>query len=102
MDMHSLLIRKQEGISAKMKPRALCSKVTSSALGARVDNRSHNHRMKIVAPLRASAGKMTSSSSRYNSATSNTHVSVTAGPWIQSPRMIATSCKVIVVFLTGT
>ena len=87
---------KKDLISAKMKPRALRSKVTSSTLGVRVDNRSLNHYMEIEDPLRASVGGVTLSSSPHNSATSNTHVSMTAGSWIRSPRMIATSCNVIV------
>ena len=103
MHMHSFLsANKKDPISAKMKPCALRSKVTSSASGARVDNWSHNHRMEIADPLRALEGGVTLSSSPHNSATSNTHVSGTDGPWIQSPRMITTSCNMIVIFLMGT
>ena len=58
--------------------------------------------MEITDPLRALASGVTSSNSPHNSATSNTHVSVTAGSWIQSPRMIATSCNVIVIYPMGT
>ena len=67
-----------------------------------MDNWSHNHHIKIANPLRALAGGGTPSSSPHNSATSNTHVLVTAGPWIRSLRMIAISCNVIVISLTGT
>ena len=60
MNMHSLLVRKQEGsINAKMKPCALRSKATSSASDARVDNWSHNHYREIANPLRASTGGVT-------------------------------------------
>ena len=58
-----LSANKKDSISAKMKPCALRSKVTSSASGVGVDNRSHNHRMEIVSPLRASTGGMQLSSS---------------------------------------
>ena len=84
-----------------MKPRALRSKVTSSASGAGVDNWSHNHRMKIANPLRASAGGVTPSSSLHNFTTLNTRATVTVGPLIRRPRMIATSCNVIVISPTG-
>ena len=70
MNMHSLFVaNKKDPISAKMKPHALRSKVTSSASGVGVDNWSHNHQMEITDPLRASAGGMTSSSSLHNSVT---------------------------------
>ena len=75
-----LFANKKDPINTTMKPRTLRSKVTSSALGVGMDNRSHNHCMEITDPLRASAGGMTSSNSRHNSATLNTHVSVTTGP----------------------
>ena len=97
-----LYVNKKNSISVKMKPRTLCFKVTSSASSAGVDNWSHNHCMEIADPLRASASGMTPSSFRHNSATSNTHVLVTSGPWIQSPRMIATSYNVIAIPPTGT
>ena len=84
-----------------MKPRVLLSKVTSSMSGSGVDNWSHNHRMEIEDPLRASVGGVTPSSSPHNSSTSNTHVSVIAGLWIRSLRMIATSCNVIVITPMG-
>ena len=58
--------------------------------------------MEIADPLRASTGGVTPSSSPHNSATSSTHVPVTAGPSIQRPMMIATSCNVIVISPTGT
>ena len=104
MNMHSLFLstNKKDPISAKMKPRALRSKVTSSVSGVRVDNQSHNHWMEIADPLRASAGGATPSSSPHNSATSNTHVSVTVSPSIRRLRMIATSCNVIVISPTST
>ena len=103
MDMHSLLVsNKKDPIRAKMKPRTLRSKVTSSTLGAGVDNWSHNHRMEIEDPLRASTGGVTPSNSPQYSATSNTHVLVTTGLWIRSPRIIATSYNLIVISLTGT
>ena len=76
--------------------------MTSSTSSAGVDNWSHNHHMEIVDPLRASAGGVTPSSTPHNSATSNTHVLVTAGLWIRSPRMIATSYNVIVISPTDT
>ena len=97
-----LSVNKKDPLSAKMKPYSLRSKVTSSSLGAGVDNWSHNHRMEITDPLKASAGGVTPSSSSHNSVTSNTHVSVTANPWIRSLRMIATSYNVIVISPTGT
>ena len=97
-----LSVNKKDPISAKMKPHSLCSKVTSSASVARVDNWSHNHRMEITAPLRASAGGMTLSSSRHNSTTLNSHVSVTTSPWIRSSRMIATSYNMIIISPMGT
>ena len=57
MDMYSLLVHKQDGsIGAKMQPRALRSKATSSASGGGVDNWSHNHRMEIENPLRSLSG----------------------------------------------
>ena len=96
-----LSVNKKNSISAKMKPRALRSKVTSSTAGAGVNNWSHNHRMEIADPLRASTGGMTPSSSRHNSMTSNTHVPVT-NPWIRSLRMIITSYNVTVISSTGT
>ena len=99
---HFLFANKKDPINTTMKPRALRSKVTSSMTGAEADNWSHSHRMEIADPLRASAGGMTPSSSRHNSATSNTHVPVTACPWIRSSRMITTSCNVIVVSPTCT
>ena len=102
MDMHSLLVCKQEGSHQHQDETTLYSKVTSSASGARVDNWSRNHCIEIADPLRALVGKVTSSSSSHNFATSNTHVPVTTGPWIRSPRMITTSCNVIVISLTGT
>ena len=77
-----MFANKKDPISAKMKPRALRSKITSSASGAGVDNWSHNYHMEIADPLRASVGGMTLNISRHNSATSNTHVPMTAGPWI--------------------
>ena len=58
--------------------------------------------MEIVNPLRASAGGVTPSSSPHNSATSSIHVPVTAGPSIGRPRMIETSCNVIVISSTQT
>ena len=58
-----LSANKKDPISFKMKPRALHSKVTSSTSGVRVDNWSHNHRMEIEDPLRASVGGVTLSSS---------------------------------------
>ena len=97
-----LSANKKDPISAKMNPRALRSNVTSSASGGGVDNWEHNHRKEIVAPLIASAGGMTASNSLHNAATSNTQVQVTARPWIRRPRMMATSCKVIVISPTGT
>ena len=97
-----LFANKKDPISAKMKPCALCSEVTSYASGVGVDDWLHNHRMGIVDPLIALAGGMTPSSSRHNSATSNMHIPVTAGPWIRSPRMIATSCNVIVISSMST
>ena len=97
-----LSANKKDPISAKMNPCALRSNVTSSASGGGVDNWEHNHRKEIVAPLIASAGGMTPSNSSHNAATSNTQVPVTAGPWIRRPRMMATSCKVIVISPTGT
>ena len=51
-----LSTNKKDPISAKMKPRALRSKVTSSALGARVENWLYNHRKEITNPLRGSVG----------------------------------------------
>ena len=98
----SLSANKKDPSSAKMKPHALCSKVTSSALSAGVDNWSHNHRMEIEDPLRASADGVTLSSSPHNSTTSNTHIQVTIGSSIWSPRMIVTSCNVIVISPTST
>ena len=97
-----LSANKKDPISAKMNPRAQRSNVTSSAPGGGVDNCKHNHRKEIVAPLIASAGGMTPSNSAHNAATSNTHVPVTAGPWIRRPRRMATSYKVIVISPTGT
>ena len=97
-----LSANKNYPISAKMNPRAQRSNVTSSASGGGVDNWKHNHRKEIVAPLIASAGGMTPRNSAHNATTSNTHVSVTAGPWIRRPRRMATSCKVIVISPTGT
>ena len=96
-----LSANKKNSISAKMKPRALRSKVTSSTLGVGVDYWSHNHRMEIADPLRVSTGGMTPSNSRHNSATSNTCVPMTASPWIRSLRMIVTSYNVIVISSTG-
>ena len=55
-----------------------------------------------MAPLIAFMGGMTSRNSSHNAATLNTQVPVTAGPWIRRPRMMATSCKVIVISPTGT
>ena len=83
MHMHYLFVRnKKDLVSTKMKSRALRSKVTSSVLGAGMDNRSHNHHMEIEDPLRALVGGVTLSSTSDNFTTSNTHVPVTAGPWI--------------------
>ena len=97
-----LSANKKDPISAKMNPHALHSNVTSSASGGRVDNWEHNHRKEIVAPLIASADGMTPSNSSHNAATSNTQVPVTVGPWIRRARMMATSCKVIVISHTVT
>ena len=97
-----LFANKKDLISAKMNPRALRFNVTSSASGGGVDNWEHNHRKEIMAPLIASAGGMTPRNSSHNAATLNTQVPVTAGPWIRRPRMMATSCKVIVISPTGT
>ena len=97
-----LSVNKKDPISAKMNPRSQRSNVTSSASGGGVDNCKHNHRKEIVAPLIASVGGMTPSNSAHNAATSNTHVPVTAGPWIRRPRGMAMSCKVIVISSTGT
>ena len=97
-----LSTNKKGVINAKMNPHALRSNVTSSASGCRVDNWEHNHRKEIMAPLIASAGGVTPSNSWHNAATSNTQVPVTAGSWIQRPRMMATSCKVIVISPTDT
>ena len=97
-----LSANKKDPISAKMNPRAQCSNMTSSASGGGVDNWKHNHRKEIVAPLIASTGGMTPSSSSHNAVTSNTQVPVTARPWIRRPRRMATSCEVIVISLTGT
>ena len=97
-----LSANRKDPISAKMNPRALLSNVTSSASGGGVDNWEHNHRKKIVAPLIASTGEVTPSNSWRNTATLNTQVPVTAGPWIRRPRMMATSYKVIVISPTGT
>ena len=97
-----LSINKKDPISTKMNPRALRSNVTSSVSGGGVDNWEHNHRKEIVAPMIASAGRVTPSNSWHNAATSNTQVPVTAGPWIRRPRMMATSCKVIVISPIGT
>ena len=97
-----LSANKKDPISAKMNPHVLRSNVTSSALGGGVDNWEHNQSKEIVAPLIESAGGMTPSNSSHNAATSNTHVPVTAEPWIRRPRMMATSCKVIVISPTGT
>ena len=97
-----LSANKKDPISTNMNPRALRSNVTSSASGDGVDNWEHNHRKEIVAPMIASAGGMTPSNSLHNTATSNTHVPVTVGPWIRRPRRMATSCKVIVIFPTST
>ena len=72
MDMHSLLVCKQEGSHQHQDETTLSSKVTSSASGAGVDNWSRNHCIEIADPLRALVGKVTSSSSSHNSATSNT------------------------------
>ena len=72
------------------------------ASGGEVDNWSHNHQMEITDPLRASAGGVTLNSSSHNSTTSNAHVPVTVGSSIRRPRMIATSCNVIVISPTGT
>ena len=58
--------------------------------------------MEIAAPLRASVGGMTPSSSGHNSVTSNTHVLVTASPWTQSLRMTATSCNMIAISSMST
>ena len=99
---HFLSANKKNPISTTMKPRALRSKVTSSVSGAEANNWSYNHRMEIADPFRASACRMTPSSSRHNSATSNTHVPVTAGPWIRSLRMIATSYNVVIISPMGT
>ena len=97
-----LSANKKDLMSAKMNPRAQRSIVTSSASGGGVDNWKHNHRKEIVAPLIASAGRMTPSNSAHNATTLNTHVPVTAGPWIRRPRRMATSCKVIVISPTST
>ena len=97
-----LSTNKKDPISAKMNPRALRSNVTSSASSGGVDKWEHNHRKETVAPLIASTGGMTPSYSLHNDATSKTQVLVTAGPWIRRPRMMATSCKVIVISPTGT
>ena len=97
-----LSANKKDLISAKMNPSALRSNVTSSASVGGVDNWEHNHRKEIAAPLIASAGGMTPSNSLHNAATSNTQVPVTTGPWIRRLRMMATSCKVIVISPTGT
>ena len=97
-----LFANKKDPISAKMNPRALHSNVTSSASGGGVDNWEHKHRKEIVVPLIASAGGMTPSNSSHNATISNTQVPVTAVPWIRRPRMMATSCKVIVISPTGT
>ena len=93
---------KKDPIRAKMNPRAQRSNVTSSASGGGVDNWKHNHRKEIVAPLIASTGGMTLSNSAHNAATSNTHVPVTTRPWIQRPKRMVKSCKVIVISPTGT
>ena len=97
-----LFVNKKDPISAKMNPRALNSNVTSFASGGGLDNWEHNHRKEIVAPLIASAGRVTPSNSWHKAATSNTQVPVTFGPWIRRPRMMATSYKVIVISPTGT
>ena len=97
-----LSVNKKDPINAKMNPRALRSNVISFASSGGVDSWEHNHRKEIVAPLIASAGGMTLSNSSHNAATSNTQVPVTAGPWIRRPRMMVTSCKVIVISPTGT
>ena len=97
-----LSANKKDPINAKMNPRALRSNVILSASGGRVDNWEHNHRKELVAPLIASTGGVTPSNSWHNAATSKTQVPVTAGPWIRRPRMMATSCKVIVISPTGT
>ena len=97
-----LSTNKKDPISAKRNPRVLRSNVNSSASGGGVDNWEHNHRKEIVAPMIASTGGMTSSNSSHNTATSNTQVPVTFGPWIRRPRMMAKSCKVIVISPTGT
>ena len=97
-----LSANKKDPIRAKMNPCALRSTVTSSASGGEVDNWEHNHHKEIVAPLIASAGGMTPSNSLHNAATSNTQVPMTIEPWIRRPRMMVTSCKVIVVSPIGT
>ena len=97
-----LSANKKDPISAKMNLHAQRSNVASSASGGGVANWKHNHRKEIVAPLIASAGGMTPSNSAHNAATLNTHVSVTAGPWLRRPRRMATSCQVIVSSPTGT
>ena len=94
-----LSTNKKGPIIAKMKPRALRSKVTTSASGS---NWSHDHHIEIVDPLRASAGGMTLSSSQHNSVTSNMHVPVIVGLWIWIPRMIETSYNVTVISPRGT
>ena len=55
-----------------------------------------------MAALIAFMGGMTSRNSSHNAATLNTQVPMTVGPWIRRPRMMATSCKVIVISPTGT
>ena len=97
-----LSANKKDPINAKMNPRALRSNVTSSASDGGMDNWEHNHCKEIVAPLITSVGGVTPRNSWHNAATSNTQVLVTAGPWIRRPRMMATSCKVIVISPTGT
>ena len=97
-----LSANKKDPISAKMNLSALRSNVTSSASSGGVHNWEHNHLKEIVAPLIASAGGMTPSNSSHNAATSNTRVPMTAGSWIRRPRMMTTSCKVIVISPTGT
>ena len=77
-----LSANKKDPISAKMNPRTQRSNVTSYASGGGVDNCKHNHCKEILASLIASSGGMTPSNSTHNAATSNTHVPVTAGPWI--------------------
>ena len=96
-----LSANKKDPISAKMNPHTLHSNVTSFASSGGVDNWEHNHRKDIMAPLIASAGGMTQSYFSQNDATSNTQVPVTVGPWIRRPRMMATSCKVIIISPTG-